>query len=133
VKLGKNASDACAVLSEAYWEEAVYNLNVFEWCKRFKESSHFEITNEDYAYHFLRYVGYCSLLSYSRKPNSQPNLLYEILKRLHEAVLRIRSEIWPNDGFTTMTLLQLIKRSLSSSFWPKNQLMKWNTHPIPLT
>jgi hypothetical protein len=20
----------------------------------------------------------------------------------------------------------------SSSFWPKNQLLKWNTHPIPL-
>jgi hypothetical protein len=61
VKLGKNASDTCAELSEAYGGEALRQSSVFEWHKRFKESSHVEIANEDNAYHFFRYQGYCLL------------------------------------------------------------------------
>jgi hypothetical protein len=34
VKLGKNASDICAVLSDAYGGEAMKKSNVFEWHKQ---------------------------------------------------------------------------------------------------
>jgi hypothetical protein len=56
----------------------------------------------------------------------------EILKRLREAVRRIGLNCGPMIGFYTVTMLQLTRRSLSKSFLPKNRLMKWNTHPLPL-
>jgi hypothetical protein len=34
--------------------------------------------------------------------------------------------------FTTVTMPWLTSHSLSSSFWPKNRLQKWNTYPLPL-
>jgi hypothetical protein len=61
VKLGKNASDTCAVLSKAYGREAVEKPSIFEWHKQFKEGSHVKITNEDIAHPFLQYQGYRSL------------------------------------------------------------------------
>jgi hypothetical protein len=54
----------------------------------------------------------------------------EILKQLHEAVHIKRPELWPNNCILYHDNAPA-HRALSSSFWPKNQLLKWNTHPIP--
>jgi hypothetical protein len=96
VKLGNNATDSFAMLSEAYGYEAVKSPSVFEWYKRFKDSSHAEITHEDNAHHFLRYQGYCSLWIHSARPVNQAYYA-EILKRIREAVRRKIHELWPND------------------------------------
>jgi len=61
VKLGKNASDTCAMLSEAYEGEIMKKSSVSVWHKWFKESSHVKIINGHNDHHFHQYQGYCSL------------------------------------------------------------------------
>jgi hypothetical protein len=58
VKLRRNESHACPILSEAYGGEAMINSSVVERHKRPKNS---RISNEDNAHHFRRYQEYCSL------------------------------------------------------------------------
>jgi hypothetical protein len=125
VKLGKNASDICTILSEA-WGEKLWKSKVFlcgtNDSKRARTSksqmktmliTFFEIEGTEFI------------------PQGQTvNQAYfvEILKRLLEDMHR-RSELKPNDWILHS---QLSRRSLSRSFWPKNPLLKWNTHLILL-
>jgi hypothetical protein len=57
VKLGKTASDTCAMLSEAYEGEAMKKSSIFEWHKQFKEGREnvedVDITKEDNDHHIL--------------------------------------------------------------------------------
>jgi hypothetical protein len=57
----------------------------------------------------------------------------EIPKWLHEVVCRKRPQLWPTNWISTMPMLQLTGHSLQSSFWAKNWLLEWNTHPLTLT
>jgi hypothetical protein len=67
----------------------VKKSSVFEWYKRFKVSSHVEITNEDNAHHFLPYQGYYRSLRIHPQGQTVNEAHYaEVLKRLHEAVRR---------------------------------------------
>jgi len=53
-----------------------------------------------------------NLVNSDRRLSINQTFYIEILKLLREAVRRKRLGLWPNDGFSTMTMLQLPRRSL---------------------
>jgi hypothetical protein len=53
-----------------------------------------------------------NLVNSDRRLSINQTFYIEILKLLREAVRRKRLGLWPNDGFSTMTMLQLPGRSL---------------------
>jgi hypothetical protein len=53
MKLGKYASDNCAVLFKVYGGETVKMSSVRDWHKRFKERCKNVEDDEDSAHHFL--------------------------------------------------------------------------------
>jgi hypothetical protein len=61
VRLENNENVTCTMPSEAYGGETMKKWSVFEEHKRFRDSSHVEITRKDNVHHFLRYQGYYSL------------------------------------------------------------------------
>jgi hypothetical protein len=114
VKLGKNASDTCAILFEVYGGETMKKSRVFDWHKRFKEDRD---DNE----------GFVNFEFISQGKTVNQAYFVEILKQLLETVRRKRPEFQPSKW-----IIQITRSSLSSSFWPKNPLTKWKTQPIPL-
>jgi hypothetical protein len=96
VKLGKNATDTGAMLSEACGGEAMKkpSISVTQTVPR---RSHVEITNEDNAITFFVIKG---IVRFEFIPQGQiVNWAYymEIWKRLREVVRRKRPELWPKD------------------------------------
>jgi hypothetical protein len=55
----------------------------------------------------------------------------EIFKQLHEAVYRKKPELQPRNLILHCDVVPAHRHSLSSSFWHRNQFLKWNTHPVP--
>jgi hypothetical protein len=88
VKLGRDAHDTCAVLSESCGGETVKKSSVFEWHKWFKESFHVKIV-KTMLIMFFNIKSTVHFEIHSTRPNSQLSLLcgnMEGVTWLHEAV-----------------------------------------------
>jgi hypothetical protein len=83
-KLGKNASNTCSVLSEAYGREATNNSNVFELHKRFKEGH--ERVEDDERSGRPTSAEVRNLVHSDRRLSINQAYYVEILKRLRDAV-----------------------------------------------
>jgi len=92
--------------------------NVSDWHKWFKEGCR---NMEDEGSQFSSPSSILGIVHFEFIAQSQAvNYYVEILKVCIEKGLNFGPVI----GFSTMTMLQLTRCSLSSSFWPKNQLLK---------
>jgi len=129
VKLGKNANDTCAILFEAYREEAMKNqvfLNGINVSKKAHMSkSQMKTLLITFFFDIKGTVNF-EFIPQGQRVNQAYYM--EILKQCIEKGLNSGPVI----GVYTMTMLHLTRCSLSSSFWPKDQLLKCNTHPVPL-
>jgi hypothetical protein len=115
-----------------YGGEAVKKSGVSEWRKRFKKAC---MSISDMKAMLITFFDIKVTVHFEFIPQGQTvNQAYyvEILKWTRGAVHRKDLNFGPMFGFSTMTILQLTRRSLSSNFFPKNRLLKWNTHPMPL-
>jgi hypothetical protein len=101
--------------------------SVFEWRERFRESS---MSKSQILIPFLDIKGIVHFEFIPQDQTANQAYYVKILKWLHEA-RRERPELWPNDWILHHDNAPAHK-ALSSSFSPKNRLLKWNTHPIPL-
>jgi hypothetical protein len=97
VKLRKNASDTCAILSESYVGEAMKMPSVFEWYKQFKEGRMSKSPMEKMPITFFDIKGIVRFEFISQGQTVNETYYVEILKRLHEAVCRKRPELCIND------------------------------------
>jgi hypothetical protein len=98
VKLGRNASDTCAVLSETSGGETINKSSVF--LSGINCSKKARMSKSQMKTMHVTFLDIKSIVHFEFVPQGQTgNRAYcvEILKRLHETVHRKRLELWPND------------------------------------
>jgi hypothetical protein len=130
VNLGKNASDTCVMLFTDCEGEAMKKLSVPEWHNSSKGAhmSKPQMKTMLITFFDIKGVVHFEFIPHDHQTVNQVHYV-EILKWLHETVCRKRAELWlkwilhDNDP---------AHKVLSSSSWPKNRLLKWNTHTILL-
>jgi hypothetical protein len=108
------------MLYEAYGGEAVKKSSVFEWHKRFKKGHE----NVEYLTEPVKILNECGICCIQTVNQAY---CLEILKRLRETVRTKRPELWSNDWILHHDDI-LSHKALSSSFWPRNRLLKRNIH-----
>jgi len=97
VKIGKNASDTCAMLWKSYGVEAMRKSRVVSGINSSKRAC---MLKSQMKTVLITFFGIKSTLHSEFIPQGQTvNHAYyvEILKQLHEAVHRKQPELWPND------------------------------------
>jgi hypothetical protein len=97
VKLRKNATDTCEILSEDYGRETMKKSSVFVWHKRFKESRENaegdkKLVVQELA-ELMKMLEKCGLWLI----HTVNQAYYGEVKGLHEAVRRKRPALWHND------------------------------------
>jgi len=97
-----------------------------------QESSYVKITNEDNDHHFSITRELFTFNSLHKAKQSTNLIMLKYWSGYMKLCVEKGVNFGKTTGFSTMTMLQLARHSLSNSFWPRNRLLMWNTHPVPL-
>jgi hypothetical protein len=126
--------DICAMLFEVYGGEVMRKSSASEWQNCSKRVMR--------TWKMMKMMLITSLISkvlFTFKCIQQSHTVkqayyMEILKWLREALSKKRPELWPNNSILYHDNAPAYKvcSVRSSSLWPKNRLLKCNTHPVPL-
>jgi hypothetical protein len=119
VKLGKNASDTCAVLSEDYGGEAMKMSSAFELHKRLKEARMSKFQMKTFLISSFDMKDMLTLNSFHKDKQLIKLIMWKYESGHVKLCVEKGLKFGPRIGFSTMTMLLLTRRSLSSSSWPK--------------